>query len=160
MVLVFIILLVSVTAGCVEIGGNKATGGGWFIDEETESFITFGFNAMPIGDPYINEDLQEEVRDVKGQFQLIDHTDKIKIHGTFNYGSPDLDITDTSAFIGECFVDKDGPHLFGVLLTVEAEGSSVYLWIDMNDNLIDDGEPTDKYYSGDLEGGSIKIHAK
>ncbi|MFC1847034.1 hypothetical protein ACFLYS_03145 [Chloroflexota bacterium] len=161
LVFVLMVLLVSVTAGCIEIGGNKATGGGWFIDEVTENFITFGFNAKPTGVSYYNEDLETEVRDVKGQFQLVDHTDKIKIHGTFNFGAPDLDITDNSAFLGECFVDNDGPHLFGALLTVEAEVSSVYLWIDMNDDLTDNADPNiDKYYGGDLGGGSIKIHDK
>jgi len=160
-ILVSVFLLASVTSGCIEIGGNKATGGGWFIDEVTENFVTFGFNAKPIGDPYYNEDLETEVRDVKGQFQLVDHTDKIKIHGTFNCGSPDLDVTDNSALIGECFVDNNGPHLFGSFLFVEPESSSVSMWIDMNDNQIDDEDPNiDKYYSGVLAGGSLKIHAK
>jgi len=56
------------------------TGGGWFIDWDSENKITFGINAQSLDEP---SDLDPQLCQAKGQIQLIDHGTRERIHGTF-----------------------------------------------------------------------------
>ena len=75
------ILLVAVLA-LGGIGCSKVTGGGKFTNEFFPDYgnkITFGFTAQPLDE---ESDLPGMTK-AKGQFQLVDHTTKTRIHGTF-----------------------------------------------------------------------------
>ena len=136
-----IALLIAVLAlggmGCV--GEAKTTGGGQFTNTalgQPASKITFGFNA----------EASIEDGTTKGQFQLIDHDTKTRIHGSFE-GESSIE-----GFTGTCTINGEGSYPF-VLSVVDAgepgsaAGDLVNVWI--NGTLM---------YSGYLEGGNIQYH--
>ena len=163
-ILFSIAILTLLTAGCIGFGGYKTTGGGWFEAFETGNYVTFGFNVQPVGEPYWDKDLQADVWDAKGQFQLIDHTLRIRIHGTFSAASADLTITDNSVFMGTCSVNGVGSHMFVVTFDDEEFGiediNFISLGVDIDDNGQLQKEGLDIFYEGVLGGGSIRINAK
>lgn len=146
-------------------GCDKTTGGGTFtvsifpediaqmftyydIYHPTDSLnhrCTFGFNAQPVGDL--------EAGGAKGQFQFIDHTAKLNIHGTFNEtisGSNPLTI-----FGGNCTIGKEVYRFGAEFLDGKWIGypvDAVYIVVVNSDDSI-------KYsYSGFLDGGNIVVH--
>ncbi len=131
-------LLIAVLAlgsmGCV--GEAKTTGGGKFTDVSSDHKITFGFNAKA----------SLEDGTTTGQFQLIDHDTKKRIHGSFE-GESSIE-----GFTGTCTINGEGSYPF-VLSVVDAgepgsdAGDLVNVWI--NGTLM---------YSGFLEGGNIQSH--
>ncbi len=170
-ILFSIAILTLLTAGCIEGGGNKTTGGGWFVGMDTEqnlptegNYVTFGFNVKPVGEPYWDEVLEGWLSDAKGQFQMIDHTLRIRIHGTFSAASADLTITDNSVFMGTCSVNGVGSHMFVVMFDDEESGiediNLISLGVDIDDNGQLQKEGLDIFYEGVLGGGSIRINAK
>lgn len=145
LVLATLLIISVILTGC-----NKTTGGGAFYDETTGNFVTFGFNAQPVGEPYL-DDSGEYVQDAKGHFTLIDHTIKTKIKGAFNItGAVQSGFETESAFSGTCMVNREGPYdLYGHFLDAGEGNPGDYLAI-----LWDSG-----YYSGYLEDGSdIVVH--
>ncbi len=134
-----------VGVGCIDIGNNKATGGGWFINEADGNRITFGFNAQATNG-----------ETAKGRFQLIDHDSGTKIHGTIS-----ITIDDTASalsyFAGTCTVNGDQGHSLHVFLYDAGEpgvnaGDAIAIGIDI------DPEVDDPTYYGVLGGGNIQIH--
>ena len=125
-------------------GCSKTTGGGWFIDEGMSSGnkITFGFNAQPTGGEL-----------AKGQFQLIDHGSKVRIHGSFEGTYEETDPIE-SFFWGTCTIDGEGPY--SLQLRVEDLGKPGFGQGDMIDVFIF-GYGT---LYGELGGGNIKGHKK
>ena len=87
------LILLLVAALAVMGVGCKTTGGGWFIVKETDHRVSFGLTAIATGDPWLECNTVvidgEEIEvlwivwPAKGQFQLVDHKSKEKIHGTF-----------------------------------------------------------------------------
>ncbi len=138
-----VVLLVAALAA-VGVGCNKVTGGGWFIDEDTDHKITLGFTAQPTGD-----------ESAKGQFQLVDHFYKppLRIHGTFIATSDEIDPNE-SAFAGTCSINGQGEYDFGVIWEDYGEpgvSAGDYLEIGV------DSSP-EIHYSGYLSGGNIQVH--
>lgn len=144
----YVLVFLSIAAlALFGVGCNKATGGGWFINDlsDNDNKITFGFNAQPTGK-----------HTVKGKFQLIDHGSKTKIHGTFSDGVFEDDPTPTrSRFWGPCSINgEDGYEVF---VWVEdngepgVQGDEIYIEIYFDDELVDS-------YHGILEGGNIQVH--
>ena len=145
LVLTLVAVLALVGVGCVEIGNNKATGGGWFINEVDGNKITFGFNAQATNG-----------ETAKGQFQLIDHDSGTKVHGTFSVTIDDT-ATSLSLFTGTCSINGDDGHSLYVLFYDAGEpgvnaGDGIAIGIDIDPDVDD---PT---YYGVLSGGNIQIH--
>jgi len=135
-----VILLVAVLA--LTGVGCKATGGGWFIDELTQHKITFGFNGQSTSD--------EQVATAKGQFQLIDHDLKTRIHGTFTGTYRDS----ASEFWGTCSINGAGDYDLYLFCGDNGEpGPTAGDYIE-----IGIGWPYDYKYQGSLRGGNIKFH--
>ena len=96
---------------------TKKTGGGWFTDWYTENKVTFSVAAQAL-EP--NPDKPFYVS-AKGNFQLIDHTDKIKIHGTIDYYFYYPEAPEWSMWEGECSVDGKDDYYFLLSLHDEDE---------------------------------------
>ena len=163
--LIIISIVALLAVGCVptELGGSKTTGGGWFIGYDTEenlptegNYVTFGFNVRPVGEPYPAEGVM--LVDVKGQFQMIDHTLGMRLHGVFLTGGGTTTITDSSIFIGDCFVDGDGPHTFFAYFDNSNGASFVSIAVDMDDNGDIKKDTDDIQWEGIVEGVAISIH--
>ena len=146
-----VVILVAVLAlsgvGC-EVP-DKVTGGGKFtntaIGDNYGDNITFGFNAQAKGD--IEDPTAPP--EVKGQFQLVNHTTKTKIHGSFD------GIFTAGIFSGTCTVNGEGPYPLYMAAT-DAEkpnptGATIFISV---------GDFFDPLYSyeGELEAGTIKWH--
>ena len=135
-----VILLVAVLA-LGGMGCNKVTGGGWFTDVSTGHKITFGFNAQPTGDG-----------SAKGQFQLVDHDSKTRIHGTFT-GTLTETSPSGSNFWGTCSINGTSDH-------------NLFIWC--QDDGDDFGQGSGdligifiygyRDFSGNLTGGNIQVH--
>ncbi len=155
--LALVVLLVAVLA-LGGVGCNKATGGGWFIDDTTGYKITFGFNAKPTVD-YTNTDTPEEVP-AKGQFQLVDHGTKTRIHGSFD-GTWSWTSDDISSFFGTSIINGTDVQPFNVQFYDNGEQG-----LDKGDGIIvhigstDPNGPITLIYSGELGGVNIKVHEK
>ena len=95
------LLLVSVLV--IGVGCKKMTGGGWFYQTEivynpdtsniefivTDNKITFSFTAQPLDETHPDSDMALLA---KGQFQLVDHSTKDRIHCEFvATGEGDMD---------------------------------------------------------------------
>ena len=151
------ILLVAVLAlfgtGCV--GGNKVTGGGRFTDGLTRNKITFGFNAQPIPvDELTGGVIPAAFIKAKGQFQLVDHDAKTRIHGTFN-GTYIQPSEEASWFSGRCSVNGTDDVYFEITVTDDDKsglgvGDGIFIKV---------GYPFPFLtYAGYLEGGNIQVH--
>jgi hypothetical protein len=132
------------------LGCPKTTGGGGFIDENTGDKITFGFNAQPVGAP-----LPDGSQNAKGQFELIDHTTKINIHGDFTI--TDATTNDgASIFAGNCSVNGVEGYTIGIAVTDNGKPG-----VDPGDYIsVEVSGPSDYSYSGYLQQGNIKVHAE
>ena len=151
--LTLVVLVVAVLA-LGGVGCNKVTGGGRFIDVATGNKITFGFNAQPTGDG-------PPLADAKGQFQLIDHGTKTRIHGTFTATQGAVDPS-TSYFSGTSSINGEGEYDFWIISTDGGkpgfgEGDSVEI-------AIGSSNPSDMswiyHYNGVLQQGNLKVHEK
>jgi len=149
------ILLVAVLAlvgtGC-GLGGDKVTGGGRFTDGLTDHKITFAFNAQPL-DP-LKEDPGYPFIKAKGQFQLVDHDAKTRIHGTFN-GTYIVPSEGASWFMGTCSVNGEDDVYFEITALDDDKAG-----LDVGDGIfIKVGYPFPFLtYAGYLEGGNIQVH--
>ena len=150
-----IILMVGLLAGTM--GCKKTTGGGWFIDEFTGNKVTFGFNAQPVGEPWIDP-YGNWYRDAKGQFQLIDHGAKIRIHGTFTTTWAEDGTNETDFVSYDASVNGVGGYGVCVLLRDYGEpgpsaGDAIAIpWVrDSFGNVVYDAQ-------GYLGGGNIQVH--
>jgi len=128
------LVLVLILALSIGLAGCKITGGG-FLDE-CDGKVNFGFNAQFKGD------------DVKGQFQLVDHSTKpvTRVHGTFEGQMG-------SAAGGLCTVNGLGPYPFSLYVEDEGEPGiddyiSVRIYI----------PGPDLKYKGTIDGGNIQVH--
>ena len=149
------ILLVAVLAlvgtGC---GGDKVTGGGKFTNEVFPNYgnkVTFGFNAQPLDEPALPGMVK-----AKGQFQLIDHTTGMNVHGTFT-GTYIVPSEGVSWFSGTCSIDGEGETYFEITAADDDKsglgtGDGVYIMIGAF------GDPNQVIYAGYLEGGNIQVH--
>lgn len=145
------ILLVAVLA-LVGTGCTKATGGGQFKDVWTGHKISFGFNAHPL----VDEDAGYPFVKAKGQFQMIDHDTKTKVHGTFTgtYVQPS---DNASWFMGTCSVNGADDVYFEITATdLEKAGIGVgdHIFIMVGEL----GYPDTVTYEGILNGGNIQFH--
>jgi hypothetical protein len=148
LVLIFAAALLIFSTGC-----PKTTGGGWFNNLcNDEVKVTFGFNVQPTDDSV-----------AKGKFQLVDHSTKTRIHGTFD-GTLDGEVPGLwQTFSGKC-----------TIVTPEGTYPEVDFWIDVWDlgegvneianDWIGDGIAVHLYrygnvvYGGILGGGNIEVH--
>ena len=152
-VLLLIVGLVMSAVGCIEFYESpKATGGGWFYEDGTGDKVTFGFTAIPTG---VIEN-GDTTYVAKGKFQLVDHNDGTVVHGTFLIQSIDELFEGESEFCGECSLDGIDGYFFGCWFLDNgepgaSEGDEIYV-------LISDGDLFSLEYSGQLQGGNIKVH--
>jgi|GEM_PF-1907007 len=154
-------------AGCV---GNKATGGGWFIDDYGAGKVTFGFTGQPTEEqidgaaplpptfsPGIDWPPENwEQIGAKGQFQLVAHGDNTtNVHGTFEgtfaYTQPEIDYY----FWGTCSIDGEELSFWVSGVDDDEVGDEILIGIG--------GDPgnllgNEYYFGGNLEGGNIKVH--
>ena len=154
-----VFLLFSITLigllGCDYEEVRKTTGGGWFNDYDTGAKVTFGFSAIPtVPDP---EDPTGNTWDLaKGKIQLIDHSTKTKVHGTFEWAYHKA--TDQATeFWGLCSINgMDGFYFFvdfwdeGEVGPDKGDAIGFYIY----------GGPESYYWQGELGGGNIKIHRR
>jgi hypothetical protein len=151
MIVVAVLLVASmaVSLACL-VPSVKTTGGGWFINEGcvSEGRVTFGLNVIPTG----------EGDEVKGQFQLVDHSDKppTRIHGTFDELRWVSMFGMSTEFEGTFSINGDGPYDFRVEFTDKGEPG-----VDPGDEIkvkIFGWECRGSDYKGTLGGGNIQIH--
>ena len=149
-----VILLVAVLA-LVGVGCKKVTGGGQFKDFDAGT-VTFAFNAQPT-EAYEDTTSPEEIG-AKGQFQLVAHGSKTRIHGSFN-GTWTWTDNYTSTFFGTCTINGTDVEPFNVTFYDNGEqglnkGDGIIVLIGSTNPI----DPPKYAYSGDLTAGNIKIH--
>ena len=154
-ILLISLLLLSMLV--VGTGCNKMTGGGWFIDEVSGSKITVGFNAQPLDEP---SDLDPDLSQAKGQFQLIDHGTKDRIRVTF-IATYDGDAPVVSDFGGPATINGEGGYIVVVEVHDNGEpgiqaGDLVSLSL-FDEDEVDPENPLRRYY-GWLGGGNVQVH--
>lgn len=140
-----LVLILTLSASCVYPSKAVVTGGGWL--EECDSKVNFGFNVQAT--------LVELTRfgadyDIKGQFQLVDHSEKPpkRIHGTF-YGYDESE----SVAVGWCTIDGEGPYNFYLQVEDAGEpGIDDYIWVKLEIS------GSDIIYEGTIDGGNIQVH--
>ena len=152
-------------------GCFKATGGGWFVDEEGD-IVTFGFTAQPDGEPTGFCDgwpfpfpQVPTCQPAKGRLTLIDHGStsgvarmiRGEFTGTYNplSGSP----VDGSQFAGTVLVDGE-EWLMGMRVTDAGEPGipDDFVFIMLEEAATADGTP-DLVYVGNIGNGNIQVHA-
>jgi len=154
-------VLVAILIAVLALGGmgcSKVTGGGSFTNEIYPNYgnkITFGFNAHPTGPHNPDPSLPPAEIEAKGQFHLVDHTTKTKIHGTFT-GTWETEEGDPT-FFGTCTTNGGNPQPFNVTFHDSGEkgpnrGDGIIVRIGTTDIF---GLPT---YAGTLNGGNIQVH--
>jgi len=172
-----ILLLLSVVL--VGVGCKKMTGGGWFYQTEivynpdthemefivTDNKITFSFTAQPLDETHPDDD---RALLAKGQFQLIDHSTKDRIHCAFAL-TGDGDMPDkpwVSFFAGPATLNGEGGYVAAVEFhnnttefgDIAVDFVSVSL-IDVDDLDPNGGQPPSVLsYAGVLEGGNARLH--
>ena len=158
--LFFLIIVAALTMSSFACLFAKTTGGGAFYDEDG-NYVTFGFNAQPVGEPYTVDEVT--FQDAKGQFQLVNHTTKTKINGSFTDALVDVESEDLATlFWGTCTVNKQGPFTFQAAFydsNMDPESyDTIGIWVDINGNY-DFGDEGDLGMGGELlEGSDIVIH--
>jgi len=135
-----LVLIVGLGFGCIYPSKAVITGGGWL--EECDSKVNFGFNVQAT-------QVEGSDYDIKGQFQLVDHSTKpvTRIHGTFEgkYGQ---------AASGECRINGEGPFFFTLCVDDWGEpGMFDYMKV----RVYIPGP--DLKFSGKIDGGNIQVHA-
>ena len=133
--LAILLMVIVLFTGCDFLEG-KVTGGGWFIDEDTQNKCTFGFVA------------QGKCFEYKGQFQFNDHEDT-KIHtdveGLLEFGET------YAVFVGE---DEEGNYVKVSVWDLGQPGADPGDYIKIWYNEIG-GSPN---WQGELGGGNLKVH--
>jgi len=131
--------------------GDKTTGGGWFYDDTTGDKITFSFTAQP------GEQVNQYWLEAKGTFTLIDHASKNKIKGTFEYQYIE-NLPEWTCYQGSWTAKGAGDDNWFEVWFYDCEKDDdpyPYDWVTILDY---SGEG--KNYSGDFQGGGLKIHDK
>jgi len=155
---VVLLLLFAGTA----MASDMMTGGGWFIDLYSENRITVGFNGQPL-DEYSSE--YPGMLQAKGQFQLIDHGTKDRIHCEFTLtpeNGPDPNKPWISLFIGPATLNGEGGYIAGLEFHDNVDygpmgaGDMVAVILFDAEN-IDPGNPV-RSYVGFLGGGNARQH--
>jgi hypothetical protein len=140
-----LVLIVGLGFGCEYPSKAVATGGGWL--EECASKVNFGFNvqATLVGMGMFGPDY-----DYKGQFQLVDHAEKLRIHGTFDgkYGK---------AASGECTINGEGPFTFTLYVDDWGE-PAMFDYLKVRVYIPGGGSGNDHKYQGTIDGGNIQVH--
>ena len=169
--LVIALLIAALALGGVGCVGNKATGGGWFIDDYGAGKVTFGFTGQPTEEqidgtapwppepwPPGGENWPPENWEqigAKGQFQLVAHDTETEVHGmfegTFAYTQPETNYY----FWGTCSVDGEELSFWVSGVDDDEVGDEILIGIG--------GDPgnllSNKYlFGGNLEGGNIRVH--
>jgi hypothetical protein len=80
----------------------RVTGGGSCVDDCTGNVITFGFNAQPVGSEGA----------AKGQFQLVDHTTKTRIHADIDRAAGCVVGSEIYSFTGKARVNNMNGYYF------------------------------------------------
>jgi hypothetical protein len=133
-------LILTLSFGCIFPTDGAMTGGG-FLENCQGDKVSFGFTVkgtqVGSGDNY----------DVKGQLQLVDHAEKLRIHGTFSGFSAISQIA-----WGECKINGEGPFDFTLYACDAGEpGTNDYISV-----RIEISGP-DLKYKGTLDGGNIQV---
>jgi len=120
--LLVVVFTSTILASHVALANNpsefrKQTGGGLFTDWETGNKVTFSFTAQALEPTPENNGFL----DAKGKFQLIDHTEKTRIHGTIDYLWYYAPEPWWSSWEGECSVDGKDDYYFLLSLHDEDE---------------------------------------
>ncbi len=148
--LVILLIVIALTTGCAPDYVSKATGGGWFIDEETGNKCTFGFNVNLKDNP----GAEKNDKTLTGKLQFKDHETGIKIHlDEITYIETDSMMANDNIAYFEGW-DKDGNF---IKVTVQDLGEP---GPDAGDGIIIeyiDG-PTYLLWYGTLGGGNIQAH--
>ena len=138
-VVLVLVLILTLGFGCVYPSKATITGGGWL--EECDAKVNFGFNVQAT-------QVEGSDYDIKGQFQLVDHSFKppLRIHGTFEGKMG-------SAASGFCTINGEGPFFFTLCVDDNGEpGIFDYMKV----RLYVPGP--DLKYSGTIDGGNIQVH--
>ena len=156
-------VLAMVGAGC------KTTGGGWFNDVD-DGKVTFGFNAQSTdGDtdaPPPQPPPGWETMAAKGQFQMVVHDTKTRMHGTFTGTWVSSQTGGESYFGGTCSVNGEAPEPFFIQCRDLgepgfSEGDQIIIVIGTDDPGAWVLDPSSYLlYSGTLGGGNIQVHKK
>ena len=154
--LVILLFVIALTTGCIGYV-SKATGGGWFIDEETQHKCTFGFNVNLKDNP----GAVQNDKTFTGQFQFKDHGTGTKIHlDEITYIEPDDSMTVNNIAYFEGW-DKGGNFVVVAVLDLGEPGPDagdcIAIWYNPDPDTFDpDIDPPDWY--GTLGGGNIQAH--
>ena len=128
----------------------KKAGGGWSTEWYTGNKITFSISVQTL------EPTPAEPGKLlaKGNFQLIDHAEKTRIHGTIDYFLYDPSYPELSAWIGECSVNRTDGYSFDLLVHDEDEPGypGDWAWIIIR------GSNFYREFILELEKGNIKAH--
>jgi hypothetical protein len=147
--LAILLIVIALTTGCV---GNvdKATGGGWFIDEETGNKCTFGFNVNLKDNP----GAEKNEKTLTGKLQFKDHETGVKIHlDEITYIEPEDDYFDDTIALFEG-TTKDGYFVYVIVEDLGEPGA------DAGDGIAIEYYDGTQYWEwyGTLEGGNIQAH--
>jgi len=151
------LLLISVLL--VGTGCKNITGGGWFIDWDSENKITFGINGQSLDEP---SDLDPQLCQAKGHIQLIDHGTGDRIHCTFIItGFGEASKPYLSNFGGPATINGEDGYIVVVEVHDMGEpgiqaGDLIGVLVFEEDNI--DPQNPFKKYTGWLGGGNIQVH--
>ena len=111
--LLVVVFITTILVSPVALADNplelrKQTGGGWFIEWYTGNKVTFSFTAQTL-EPFTET---PSYISAKGEFQLIDHIEKTRIHGTIDYWYCLPDTPWWGDWRGECSIDGIGGYYF------------------------------------------------
>ena len=137
-------------------GFSKMTGGGWFTDWYSGNKITVSLNGQPL-DEYVTEP-GEEI-EAKGQFQLIDHGTKDRIHIEFSM-TKETDKPWVSFFAGLATLNGEEGYFAGVEFHNDVDYGDLGAG-DLVTVVLLDGDNPDfsnpvRHYAGFLSGGIAK----
>lgn len=146
--LAILFIVIALTTGCL---GNvdKATGGGWFIDETTGNKCTFGFNAQ-LKD---NQGAENNEKIYTGQFQFKDHGTGQKIHLEEMMGLLSSADNTTAMFGG---TDKDGKNVLVIVIDWGEPGVDAGDYIQIYYDFDESDDLPEPSWAGVLEGGNIQ----
>lgn len=147
--LAILLVVIALTTGCIGYV-SKATGGGWFIDEETQHKCTFGFNVNLKDNP----GAVQNDKTLTGKLQFKDHETGVKIHlDEMTYIEPDsMTVNDNIAYFEGW--DKDGNFVKVAVQDLGEPGP------DAGDGIAIEYYDGTQYWEwyGTLEGGNIQAH--
>ena len=143
--LVILLVAIALTTGCGVVV-DKVTGGGWFIDERTDSKCTFGFNAQEKDNP----GAEKNDKVFTGQFQFqVTGKDGIKFHLEEMIWFEGWSLVGNEASFGG--YDKDGNWVSVTVTDMGEPGAGSGDWI-----LI--VHETLGIWAGVIDGGNIQVH--